>query len=119
PTPNSGEPEVTYANWVEPNDLADHPALAELITERRFLTRYDHEVDPDDVTADITFTRAPSDGTYRAVVTQTRYVSRGGPIAAVDRATGGTAGWIALGVVGVLVVAGVLVIGARRARGQC
>lgn len=116
PTPGAGEPELTYADWVAPEDLGDYPALAKQVTERTFLTRYDQEVDPADVTEDITFSPAAKDEAYRAVVTETRYVSRPGPIERANEATGGNLAWIGLGVLGVLAVALVLIFGARRSR---
>lgn len=116
PTPGAGEPELTYADWVAPGDLGDYPALAERVTKRTFVTRYDQKVDPDDVTDDITFSRAGADETYRAVVTRTRYVSSSDPISRLDAAAGGNLGWIALGIVGILGVAAVIIVGARRSR---
>lgn len=116
PTPGGSEPEVTYADWVAPDDLGAYSALAEQVTERTFLTRYDQEVDPDDITEDITFSPAAKDEPYRAVVTETRYVSRSDPISRANAATDGNLAWIALGVVGLLAVAAVLIVGARRSR---
>lgn len=74
PTPGDSEPDLTFAGWLTPDELDEHPELAKLVTERRFLTRYDARVDPEEVTDDIHLTQAAEDETYRAVVVQTRYV---------------------------------------------
>ncbi len=75
PAPGGAEPELTYANWVRPAELADHPVLAEMIDEPRFLTRYDATFDPAAITDDIHLTRAAADESYRGVVVETRYVT--------------------------------------------
>lgn len=74
PTPGDSEPDLTFAGWLTPEELDEHPDLAKLVTERRFLTRYDARVDPEEVTGDIHLTQAAEDETYQAVVVQTRYV---------------------------------------------
>lgn len=74
PTPGDSEPDLTFADWLTPDELDKHPELAKLVTERRFLTRYEARVDPAKVTDDIHLTQAAEDETYRAVVVQTRYV---------------------------------------------
>ncbi|WP_460393212.1 DUF2330 domain-containing protein [Actinophytocola sediminis] len=74
PAPADDPAELTYAGWVDPATLTDYPELAELVDDRRFLTRYDARFAPEDITGDITFTRAASDEAYRAVVVERRYV---------------------------------------------
>jgi len=74
PAPEFAPAELTYADWVDPEDLTDYPVLATIVDERRFLTRYDARFRPDAITADIAFARAASDDTHRAVVVQRRYV---------------------------------------------
>lgn len=74
PAPEFAPAELTYAGWVEPADLTDHPVLAALVDQRRFLTRYDARFRPDAITDDIAFTRAAGDQTHRAVVVQRRFV---------------------------------------------
>jgi hypothetical protein len=74
PTPGDSKPDLTFAGWLTRDELDEHPELAKLVPERRFLTRYDARVDPEKVTDDIHLTRAAEDGAYRAVVVQTRYV---------------------------------------------
>jgi hypothetical protein len=75
PSPGAAEPELTYANRLRQADLTEHPALAELASGPRFLTRYDATFQPDTITDDIHLTRAENDEPYRAVVVQYRYVS--------------------------------------------
>jgi hypothetical protein len=75
PAPRGPEAELTYANWVRPADLTDHPVLARMIAEPRFLTRYDATFPPADITDDIHLTQAATDETYRAVVVENRYVT--------------------------------------------
>ena len=67
--------------------------VAGLVTERRFLTRYDAAFDPDDLTGDIHLTRAATDDSYRAVVVETRYV---------DDSLFGQVVWWVLGILAVL-----------------
>jgi hypothetical protein len=74
PTPGDSEPDLTFAGWLTPDELDEHPELAKLVPERRFLTRYDARVDPEKVTDDIHLTQAAKDEAYRAVLVQTRYV---------------------------------------------
>jgi hypothetical protein len=74
PAPEGIDPELTFAGWVEP-DPAAYPVVAGLVTERRFLTRYDASFLPEYLTDDIHLTRASADDAYRAVVVETRYVS--------------------------------------------
>lgn len=85
PTPNRAEASLTFAGWMEPADLDGSPNLIEAITssgqDRLFLTRYDDTMDPEDITADIALAQAPTDETYRATVTETRYVNRGDSMA--------------------------------------
>lgn len=75
PAPGDDDPELTYAGWLAPADLADYPVVAGLVTERRFLTRYDASFSPEHLTDDIHLTQAATDDAYRAVVVETRYVS--------------------------------------------
>lgn len=75
PSPGAVEPQLTYANRLRETDLADRPALAELVSGPRYLTRYDATFEPDTITEDIHLARAENDEPYRAVVVQYRYVS--------------------------------------------
>lgn len=75
PAPNGRTPELTYANRLRPADLADHPILAGMVEGQRFLTRYDAEFHPEQITGDIRLTPAASDATYRAVVVEDHYVT--------------------------------------------
>ncbi|HEV7647284.1 MAG TPA: DUF2330 domain-containing protein [Actinophytocola sp.] len=76
PAPPGQEPEATFAGRLRPADLADRPVLAKLVTGGEFLTRYDAAFQPSEITDDIHLTRAANDEPYRAVVTETRYVTR-------------------------------------------
>jgi hypothetical protein len=85
PSDDGGLLGLTYADWVRPGDLAEQLVLAGMVDEPRFLTRYDHSFLPEQITSDIRLTPLPVDGTYRAVVHETRYVSMptladGGPM---------------------------------------
>jgi len=108
PAPGDDDAELTYAGWVAPGDLADYPVVAELVTERRFLTRYDALFDPEKLTDDIHLTQAATDDSYRAVVVETRYVN------------GSLFGEIVWWVLGILAVLGLfmwlLAISTRRVR---
>lgn len=110
PTPGDSAPDLTFAGWLTPGGLDGHPELAKLVTERRFLTRYDARVDPVEVTGDIHLTRAAEDETYRAVVVQTRYV-RGPSTAEVTLVVLG-------GVVLVGLAAGAVILVRRRRQGR-
>lgn len=104
PAPSRTPAELTFAGWVEPGTLAEYPVFAGMVDERRFLTRYDAKFSPNAITGDITFTRAETDDSFRAVVVELRYVN--GTPAVV---------WVLGGVV----VAGVVMVGlslSRRSR---
>jgi hypothetical protein len=75
PAPAGPAPQLTFAGAVRPADLADHPVLAKQVHGQRFLTRYDATPEPAEISADIRFTQAAKDASYRAVVTEIRYVS--------------------------------------------
>jgi hypothetical protein len=105
PAPAGMAPTVTYANRLRPADLATHPVLAKQVSGREFLTRYDGAFQPDQITDDIHFTRAASDAAYRAVVTETRYVTRSATTTAVM--------WAVVAGIGVLIAGGAaLLVGA-------
>lgn len=104
PAPEVSPAELTYAGWVEPAELTGYPVFAKLVERRRFLTRYDGEFRPDAITGDITFTRAPTDETYRAVIVRDRYVEGSSSLL----------GWgIGIGAVVVLALAGAIGSGLR------
>jgi len=113
PTPDLDEPEVTFAGWVAPKDLADYPALAKRlanrVAEKRFLTRYDKELEARYITDDITFTQAAADEAHRAVVVRTEYVSKGSGIPGISDDSGtNVVAWAGFGVLGLLAVASVV-----------
>lgn len=110
PTPGFAEPELTYADWVSPADLADHPTLAGMVDGRRFLTRYDTRPRPDTITSDITFARAPTDDAYRAVVVVKRYVEGTSPALVSGLVVAGALALLATGL-------GVRRVWSRRTRG--
>ena len=74
PAPDGPDPDVTFAGWLGPDDLAGYPLLAEHVTGRQFLTRYDGRFEPRLITDDIHLTKAATDQTHREVVYRTRYV---------------------------------------------
>lgn len=110
PAPEGAEPELTYANWVRPADLADHPVLAGMVTAPRFLTRYDAAFEPEYITGDVALTRSATDGKYRAVVIEDRYVTRSSAGMVMLWAT-------AAGGLGLLVTAVVRKVARRRRHG--
>lgn len=120
PAPELSEPEVTFAGWVEPADLADYPALAKRLgnegAEKRFLTRYDRDLEASKITDDITFTQAAADKAERAVVVRTEYVTKSGIPGVSDDSTTNAIGWIALGALGAAAVGGGIFVAARRRR---
>jgi Uncharacterized protein conserved in bacteria (DUF2330) len=96
PSPGAAEPELTYANRLSRANLAEYPALAELASGPRFLTRYDATFQPDTITDDIHLARAENDEPYRAVVVQERYVS--------SDTAGSVLAWIAIVAGGVVLL---------------
>jgi hypothetical protein len=103
PAPRHAPAELTFAGRVEAGKLAEYPVFAGMVDKRRFLTRYDATFSPSAITGDITFTRAKTDDSFRAVVVKRRYVS-GTPEVV----------WV----VGGVVVAGATMIGLLRFRGR-
>lgn len=77
PAPQGPDPDATFAGWVDRDNLADYPLLAEHVTGTQFLTRYDGRFEPRLITDDIHLTQAPVDQTHRTVVYRTRYVDGG------------------------------------------
>lgn len=59
------EPEVAFAGPLRAGDVPAGSTLAELTRETPFVTRFDTAVRPEEVTTDMTFTRAAADTTYR------------------------------------------------------
>lgn len=114
PAPDLDEPEVTFAGWVAPNDLADYPALAKRVTEKRFLTRYDKELEASYITDDITFTQAAADEADRAVVIRTEYVTKSSIPGLSDDSGTNVVAWVGFGVLGLLAVASVVVAVRKR-----
>lgn len=121
PTPELDAPEVTFAGWVAPKDLTGYPALAKRLAiregEKRFLTRYDKELEASYITDDIRFTQATADEAHRAVVWRTEYVSRSSNVFDGDGDSGPSAiGWVAIGALGAAAVGGALFAVARKRR---
>lgn len=98
PTAPDEAPEPTFAGRLSAADLTDHPAVAKLATGGEVLTRYDAEFTPSEITDDIHLTPAATDEPYRAVVTETRYVTRS--------STATVAFWVVAIGLGTLVVGG-------------
>ncbi|WP_161962467.1 DUF2330 domain-containing protein [Nocardioides speluncae] len=117
PTPELSEPEVTFAGWVAPEGLADYPALAERVTKKRFLTRYDKELEASKITDDIRFTQAEADEAHRAVVIRTEYVTKGGISGAIEDSGTNVVAWVGFGVLALFGVAAVAFTLGRRRRG--
>lgn len=119
PAPAGEDPELTFAGWVRPGDLSEHPALAELVSEQRFLTRYDAEFRPEQITGDILLTRADTDDSYRATVVETRYVSRSNTIVAeLTESVPAWAIWLLSIVAGLAVVTLAVVVARRVSRSR-
>ena len=83
PTSAGDAREPTFAGRLSTADLADHPEVAKLVRGGEVLTRYDAEFAPAEITDDIHLTQAVNDEPYRAVVTETRYVTRSSSSTAV------------------------------------
>jgi hypothetical protein len=64
----ASDAEVRFAGWV---DHSTGPALGTLVDRRMFLTRFDEQVEPSQVTDDYRFRFAERDRTYRMVVVET------------------------------------------------
>lgn len=109
PAPELSEPEVTFAGWVGPADLTDYPALAKRVTEKRFLTRYDRDLEASKITDDITFTQAAADEAHRAVVVRTEYVSKRSIPGISDDTGTNVVAWAGFGALALLAVASVVV----------
>lgn len=108
PTPNGGDPELVYAGWVDPATTGAEN-LAQEMSGRTFLTRYDLSYDPVDIAADMTLTRAAKDTTHRTVITQYEHVRSGWTIPL----TVGFWGALPLLVIGLVVL---LVVRVQRSR---
>jgi hypothetical protein len=104
PAPAGTAPELTFAGEVKPDP--QYPVLSAGLTGPRFLTRYDAEFRPKNITDDIRMTRAATDGHHRAVVTVVRTVHSVWPFR--------EAPWIVLG----LVLAGGAFLITRRVRSR-
>ncbi|WP_447002641.1 DUF2330 domain-containing protein [Saccharothrix isguenensis] len=72
PAPEGSAPELAFAGEVKPDPR--YPALSAALTGSRFLTRYDAEFRPEEITDDIRITRAATDDHHRAVVTVVKAV---------------------------------------------
>ncbi|NUO60735.1 MAG: DUF2330 domain-containing protein [Hamadaea sp.] len=108
PAPKGSAPDLTFAGEVKPDTST--PTLSALLTGPRFLTRYDGEFSPSQITDDIRLRQAASDEHYRAVVTVTKYVQSPWPMPAVPLII------LALVVVGALVAAVTMLVRRRAAR---
>jgi len=72
PAPEGNTPDLTFAGAVKPDP--EYPTLSAALTGPRFLTRYDGDFAPAQITDDIRITRSATDEHHRAVVTVTQYV---------------------------------------------
>ncbi|MEH1016938.1 DUF2330 domain-containing protein [Micromonospora sp. CPCC 206060] len=102
PAPQGSMPDLTFAGEVKPDP--QYPTLSAALVGPRFLTRYDGEFTPAQITDDIRFTRSATDEPYRAVVIVREYVRSPWPMPAVPL--------ILLGLA--LVAAAVLIVRSRR-----
>ncbi|NUT47919.1 MAG: DUF2330 domain-containing protein [Saccharothrix sp.] len=102
PAPAGAAPDLTFAGEVKPDP--DYPALSARLTGPRFLTRYDGEFRPAQITDDIRITRSATDEPHRAVVTVTEYVRSSWPLPAVP-----------LVLLGAVLLVGAVVVVRRRA----
>jgi hypothetical protein len=107
PTSPGDAPEPTFAGRLSTADLADHPQVTKLVRGGEVLTRYDAEFTPSQITDDIHLTRAANDEPYRAVVTETRYVTRSSAATVVF--------WVVAAGTVTLVVGGAVLLGAAYA----
>jgi hypothetical protein len=89
PAPEGSVPDLTFAGEVKPDP--QYPTLSAELAGPRFLTRYDGEFAPAQITDDIRLTRAASDQPHRAVVTVTEYVRSPWPTPALPLILLGTA----------------------------
>lgn len=105
-----GESRVAFANWIEPAALVPDSTLAPLVSRKWFLTKFVDTVNPSKVHGDFTFNFAADDATYR----ETKIVT------VEDDLSGafilGVLTFIALGIVGVILVITILIVSRRRAR---
>ncbi|MEU6074056.1 DUF2330 domain-containing protein [Micromonospora sp. NPDC047074] len=81
PAPQGSVPELTFAGEVKPDP--QYPTLSKALVGPRFLTRYDGEFNPAQITDDIRITRSATDEPHRAVVFVTEYVRSPWPMPAV------------------------------------
>ncbi|WP_173060108.1 DUF2330 domain-containing protein [Phytohabitans houttuyneae] len=81
PAPEGSTPDLTFAGEVKPDP--QYPTLSAALTGTRFLTRYDGDFAPAQITDDIRITRSATDEPHRAVVTVTEYVRSPWPTLAV------------------------------------
>jgi hypothetical protein len=72
PAPGGTAPDLTFAGEVKADP--QYPTLSAALTGPRFLTRYDGDFSPAQITDDIRITRSATDEHHRAVVTVTEYV---------------------------------------------
>lgn len=105
-----GESRVAFANWIEPAALAPDSTLAPLVSRRWFLTKFVDTVIPSKVHGDFTFKFAAADAPFRETKTVT----------VEDDVSGafflGALTYIALGIVGVILVIAILIVSGRRAQ---
>ena len=104
PAPTGDTPDLTFAGEVKPDP--EYPLLSAALAGQRFLTRYDGEFRPTQITDDIRITRAATDDPYRAVVTVTEYVQSPWPTLALPL--------ILLALLAAALTAGVIVVVRRR-----
>jgi hypothetical protein len=104
PAPKGSPPELTFAGEVKPDP--GYPALSAALAGPRFLTRYDGQFWPAQITDDIRFTRSATDEPHRAVVVVRKYVHSPWPMPAVPL--------ILLGLALVAVVVLVAIVRSRR-----
>ncbi|MFD1151569.1 DUF2330 domain-containing protein [Saccharothrix hoggarensis] len=81
PAPSGPAPDLTFAGEVKPDP--QYPALSAALAGPRYLTRYDGEFRPAQITDDIRFARAATDEPHRAVVVVKEYVTSPWPMPAL------------------------------------
>ncbi|MEO3926759.1 DUF2330 domain-containing protein [Micromonosporaceae bacterium B7E4] len=108
PAPKGDAPDLTFAGEVKPDP--QYPRLSAALDGPRFLTRYDGEFRPAQITDDIRFTRSATDEPHRAVVIVNEYVRSPWPMPAVPLILLGSA------LVAVAVAVAVVIVRRRSAR---
>lgn len=108
-----GASRVSYAGFIQPNDLPADSALAPLLPAgRQFLTRFEDSVVPARVDGDFVFTFAPADDAHQDTLTRVEYADASGLIGAAGL------GLCALTCLGALGLGGVVLLMRRAGRAR-